>query len=336
MPVIGHAFVGIVTAHAFEPGGRRNRQVLPPLARALWMPALVGLAYLPDVITQLGFWMGYPSARLAGHSVPLGLLAGLLIGIGAARLVGGSPRLLSALAAGTILLHDVFDLVQDFDRAPFWPISARVLGSGGVDLPNRLLSELLIFGVPCALYEAWRFHRRRRGSPVGERRPASTLVWVGRGLVIALLLSAVAVQLTRGDRRRQMSLAQRLLDSGRYAEALAAANAADRWPLTTSPGRLDLVRAEAYEGLGDHARAETFYLRAYRTDPENFWAVADLAEYYANHGTAAERRERSAPYVEELQRRFPGNRALRAALDRVERRASSITPFLAGTDNPTR
>ena len=54
MPVIGHAFVGIITAHEFEPGGLRHPQTLRPLARALWVPALVALACLPAVATQLG------------------------------------------------------------------------------------------------------------------------------------------------------------------------------------------------------------------------------------------------------------------------------------------
>ena len=139
--------------------------------------------------------MGDGSARLAGHSVPLGLLAGLLLGIGWARLSGGSPRRL-------------------------------------------------------------------------------------------------------------------------------AADAADRWPLSATRGRTDIVRGEAYEALGDHTRAGLFYLRAYRSDPENFWAVADLAEFYASHGTAAARRQRSGPWVEELRRRFSGNRSFSAVMDRVERAAS--------------
>jgi len=324
MPVIGHVFVGIITAHEFEPGSLRNPQPLRPLARALWMPALVGLAYLPDVVTQLGLWLGYGSAKLAAHSVLLGPLAGLLIGIGWARLSGGSPRLLSALAIGSILFHDLLDLLQDFERAPFWPIAALVIGSGGLALPNRLWSELLIFGLPWALYEGWRLYRRRRAPAASGRRPASGLVWAGRGLVIVLLLSAVAVQRVRSDRRRQMDLAERLLRSGQFGEALKTADAADRWPLSASPGRTDILRGEAYEGLGDNARAEMFYLRAYRSDPENFWALADLAEYYASHGTAAERRQRSGPYVEELRRRFSGNRSFRAVMDRVERAVSKV------------
>ena len=323
MPVIGHAFVGIVTAYEFEPVGLREQQPRRPLARALWMPALVGLAYLPDVVTQLGLWMGNGSAKLAGHSVPLGLLAGLLIGIIWARLSGGSPRLLSALAIGSILFHDLLDLLQDADRAPFWPITERVIGSGWLALPNRLSGELLIFGLPYALYEGWRYLRRRSTAGSG-RRPSSGLMWGGRGLVIMLLLSAVAVQRVRSDRRRQMDLAERLLRSGQFAEALTAADAADRWPSPANPGRADIVRGEAYEGLGDNARAEMFYLRAYRSDPENFWAVADLAEYYASHGTAEERHERSAPYVGELRRRFSGSQALHDVLDRVERKASKV------------
>lgn len=319
MPVIGHAFVGIITAHEFEPVGLREQQPLRPLARALWMPALVGLAYLPDVVTQLGLWMGYGSAKLAGHSVPLGVLAGLLIGIGWARLSGGAPRLLSALAIGSILFHDLLDLLQDTDRVPFWPITERVIGSGWLALPNRLSSELLIFGLPYALYEGWRYLRRR--SIAGSGRRSSGLIWVGRGLVIMLLLSAVAVQRVRGERRRQMNLAERLLGSGQFAEALKAADAADRWPSPANPGRTDIVRGEAYEGLGDKARAEMFYLRAYQGDPENFWAMADLATLYASSDAPVEERRRKAEHwLLVLRERFPDNPELSRLVARVQRR----------------
>ena len=324
MPVIGHAFVGIVTAREYEPGGLRNPRPVRPLARAFWMPALVGLAYLPDVVTQIGLWMGYGSAKLAAHSVLLGPLAGLFIGIRWARWSGGSPRVLSGLGIGSILLHDLLDLLQDADRVPFWPISNRAIGSGWLALPNRLSSELLIFGLAFAIYEGWRFYRQRR-SPAGRgRRSSSALIWAGRGLVIIFLVSAVAVQRARDDRRHHLNLAGQLLRSGQFAEALQAADASDRWPSSASAGRSDIIRGEAYEGLGDTARAEMFYLRAYRNDPENFWAVADLAEFYASHGTPAERRQRSAPYVEELRRRFSGNGAFRTVMDSVERAVSEV------------
>jgi membrane-bound metal-dependent hydrolase YbcI (DUF457 family) len=324
MPVIGHAFVGIITAHEFEPGGLRNPQPLRPLGRALWMPLFVGLAYLPDVATQLGLWMGYGSAKLAGHSIVFGALAGFLIALGWARVTAGSSRLLGALAIGSIVLHDLLDLLQATDRAPLWPITERVITAGWLALPSRMSSELLIFGLAYAVYEGWRVYLQRGSPAESQNRRPSGLILLGRSLVITLLATAIAIQRVRDERERQMDLAKQLLRSGHPVEALKAADAADRWPLSASPDRTDIVRGEAHEALGDNARAEMFYLRAYRSDPENFWALADLAEYYASHGTAAERRQRSAPYLEELRRRFSGNRSFRTVMDRVERTASKV------------
>jgi hypothetical protein len=320
MPVIGHAFVGIATAPELEPGGRRNPRPVRPLARTLWLPAVVGLAYLPDVVTQLGLWMGYGSAKLAGHSVLLGTVAGLLVGIVWARLSGGSPRALCVLAIGSILVHDLLDLLQDTDRVPFWPITAHAVGAGWLALPDRLSSELLIFGLPWGLYEARRYLQAHSCAGSGRRAPAG-VSWAGRGLVILILVSAVVFEGARADRERRMTLAEGLLRAGHFAEALAAADAADRWP-PSRPSRTDIIRGEAYEGLGETTRAELFYLRAYRSDPEDFWAVAELAEFYCSHGSVAARRQSAAPYVDALRRRFSQHPSFRAVMDRVQRAVS--------------
>jgi hypothetical protein len=320
MPVIGHAFVGIIAAHGLEPGGPRNAQALRPLARTFWTPTLVTLAYVPDIVTQLGLWLGFGSAKLAGHSMPLGVLAGVGIGYCWSRLSGGSARLLVGLAVGSILLHDVLDLLHAADRVPLWPIASNTMGAGWRVLPNRLWSEIVIYGAPCAAYEGWRFYTRRQRLRDSARAPSPSVIWIARVLVIGLVLAAVLIQSVRGYRRRQLNAGERLLRGGEFSLALEAFNRADGWPVAARPGSIDLLRGEAYEGLGDLARAEAYFLRAYRSDPENFWAVADLAEYYAAHAaTAAERRQRTAPYVEELRRRFSDNRALPGVLVRVER-----------------
>ena len=320
MPVIGHAFVGIIAAHGFEPVGPRNTQVLRPIARTFWTPTIVALAYFPDIVTQLGLMLGFASAKLAGHSMPFGILAGIVIGISWSRVSGGSTRLLIGLAIGSILLHDVLDLLHASDRAPLWPLATSLSGANWRALPNRLASEIVVYGVPCAVYEAWRFYARRKPVRHATRAPSRSLKWIARALVILLMIAAVVIQSTRGYRRRQLNSAERLLRRGEYSRALEAAEAADGWPVAAGPGRIDLLRGEAYEGLGDLARAEAFYLRAYRSDPENFWAIADLAEYYAAHASsAAERRRRTAPYVEQLRQRFGDNQALPSVLDRVER-----------------
>lgn len=323
MPVIGHAFVGIVAAHGFEPGGPRHPHTLRPVARTFWTPALVALAYFPDVVTQLGLWLGFASAKLAGHSMPLGVLAGLIIGYAWARWSGGSMRLLIGLATGSILLHDVLDLLHASDRVPLWPITAGIIGAGWRAFPNRLWSEALIYGGLCAAYEGWRFYTRRHQMRDAARAPSPIPRWIARVLVVGIVIAAVVIQSARGYRRRQLNAGERLLRRGEFSQALEAFRRAEGWPAAARPGRIDLLRGEAYEGLGNLVRAEAYYLRAYRTDPGDFWAVADLAEYYAAHAASAqERRRRTAPYVEELRQRFPDNEALPGVLDRVERRIS--------------
>jgi hypothetical protein len=109
--------------------------------------------------------------------------------------------------------------------------------------------------------------------------------------------------------------AEALVRDRKYAEALVAIDAGDRWPLSSVT--VDLLRGRAYLGLGDTARAEASFLRAHERDPDSFWTVASLAEFYASHGTSEERTRRSAPYVDELQRKFPDQSSLPRVLERT-------------------
>ena len=320
MPVIGHTFAGIIIGQESAPGGPRNRRGAGPVARALWIPVLVGLSYLPDVVTQIGLWLGYRGAQSLGHSMPLGIVAGLILGLVWARTTGGSPRLLSALAVGSILLHDGLDLLQDAQRLPFWPFWTHRFGVEWLTVPNRILGEVLFLGIPFAVYEAWRVVRARRSDAAPVPPPATALSWIGRGLVVAVLLSACGVLYLRLVRERQMTHAQDLYHAGRYAEALLAVDEADRWPMSSVSG--DMLRGQTYDRLGDVVNAEVSFMRAYERAPEDFWAVASLAEYYASHGTAERRRQRSAPYAEELKRRFPEYAALQRVLTSIERSIS--------------
>src|SRR5262249_13061674 len=151
-------------------------------------------------------------------------------------------------------------------------------------------------GVLCALvfvaFAAWRVRTGRGLGVLTAASPDSTaLRWSTRGFVVALLLAAMATRALRGRHERQLEDAKQLVDAGRYSEALATVDRADGWPQATRPGRVDLIRADAYLGLGQSRVAESLYLRAYEEDPTNFWAVADLAEYYASSDRpAAERR----------------------------------------------
>jgi predicted Zn-dependent protease len=140
-------------------------------------------------------------------------------------------------------------------------------------------------------------------------------VWIGRALVVAVLLSAFTVLELRRVRGRELDRAETLIRGRKYADALVAIDAGDRWPLSSVT--VDLLRGRAYLGLGDAVRAEASFLRAYEREPDNFWTVASLAEFYASHGTNAERRQKSAPYVDELQRKFIGQSSLPRVLGRI-------------------
>jgi hypothetical protein len=316
MPVIGHTFAGILIAQEFEPAGPRNPWPVGPTMRALWIPVIVGLSYLPDVVTQIGLWMGYRSAQSAGHSIVLGIAAGAILGVVWAWASGASVRVLTTLAIGSIVLHDVLDLLQDGKRMPLWPLSERRMGVEWLALSDRLWWELLVFGVPFVLYEIWRVISRRRRAPAAPA-PASLTTWIGRGFVLAVALSAFTVLELRGARGRELGQAEALVRDRKYAEALVAIDAADRWP--SSSVTADILRGEAYQGLGDATRAEASFLRAYEREPDSFWTVASLAEFYASHGTSEERTRRSAPYVEKLQRTFSGYAALPRVLERIRR-----------------
>src|SRR5215210_5145122 len=98
MPVIGHAFVGLATADIFEPPTARGSRA--SITSALWLPIVVCLAYLPDIVTQAGPIVGWSRASLAGHSVPLGIALGGVIGMIWARLTDASPLRLTMIAAG--------------------------------------------------------------------------------------------------------------------------------------------------------------------------------------------------------------------------------------------
>lgn len=95
------------------------------------------------------------------------------------------------------------------------------------------------------------------------------------------------------------------------------------------------MRAEAYAGMGDRRRAEVYYLRAYRADRMYFWAVADLALFYASSDAPeAERRRLAAPYLSRLRSEFAGHPALPEILARVQRKLTARRPGGASDSPP--
>lgn len=326
MPVLGHALVGVATAMECEPQSQRDGRTLGLRALALWTPLVVGLSYLPDVITQTGSLAGIARASLVGHSLIVGVIAGVAIGAAWAWASGVSFVRALAVSIGSILGHDILDMMVATDRAPFWPWSTRIVSITS-PYPHRPLFEA-VFVLLFAAYAAWRLRSDKpsgtlRSLGIGSARGSAT-AWAAWGAVLILMLAAFSIRGLRGQRERAAREAGQLLDQGRYADALRVADTADHWPWPARPGRLDLMRGEAHDGLGESAVAERYFLQAYEKDPTNFWAVADLAEFYAARNVpAAERRRSSQPYTDELRTRFPGHERLPEVLARVDRKLAA-------------
>ena len=144
-------------------------------------------------------------------------------------------------------------------------------------------------------------------------------------LVAVVMAAAGTTHYFRQERERQLGQARLLVEEGRSVEALVAAAGADRWPSTAHPGRVDHVRAEALEELGDLEAAIAAYSRAVDADPANFWALADLAA-----ACARSRREERAAVASSLRaqllRDFSGHPALASAVARIDRRLARSRP----------
>jgi hypothetical protein len=313
MPVIGHTFIGVIVAREVIPDGPGALRTAGPLTRALWVPAIVTLSYLPDVVTQCGVWLQLSWAQAAGHSVPVACVLGVALGAIWSRLTRLSFGRLAALAAGVIVLHDVMDLLQDAERMPFWPLSTRQIGVDWLMFTDRLVGELVVFGVPFAAYLV---SRLTRGRPADLAPSSAVTRWVTGALVGVVLIASLGVVHLRQERRVQMDRAEELLRAARFDEALAAIDAAERWPSAVGHG--DLLRGRVYLGMGQYDRAEEAFMRAHQKDPDAFWPTALLAEFHASTGPDETRRARSAPYVDILRNRFAGHEAATRVLERID------------------
>lgn len=339
VPVLGHAFVGITTAVYTRPAVRRE------VGAALWMPVLVGLAYLPDITAQLASLAGLGRWRTASHSIVFAGAAAVLLAWPVARLARMSRAGAGALVLLSVLGHDLLDILAGTDCRPFWPFSLRQ-----IDLPNRsmangLAHEVAWFGGACAALVVvrmliGRWWRRKRGAFVsgeagGETlrredgggnlapagRPAGRRMWVLAGYVLtgAVLALAAGTHYLYHVRQRQMAAAWKLIWRGRGAEAFPLIEQAQRWPRPGGTGMIDFAWAEAYLATGDRERAERHFLAALRERPENYFILVDLALFYATAPEPAEvRRQRVEPLVATLRKRYSNWRDLPRRLAQIE------------------
>jgi hypothetical protein len=332
MPLLGHAFVGLAIGVSTKPSARGRSGPGIGTASALWLPAVLVLAYLPDIVAQLGLIAGWSDGRLLGHSVLFAVAVSPVMAAVLARLAGVSFTRAFVTALVSLLVHDVLDLGQATDRSPWWPLSDRPIGVDLGLIPTGLLPEASVFGGLLVAFLALRHlaHRWVGQSAVPPPIPGNghaSLVWLGRAFIVAVVVVAVVTHSLRDAREAELETARDLVEQGQYQAGLEALARAEPWPSTTKPGRIDYLRAEAYAGMGDRQRAETYYLRAYQADRTYFWAVADLALFYASSdATEAERRRLAAPYLSRLRSEFTGHPALPEMLTRVERKLTAPRP----------
>lgn len=335
MPVIGHAFVGLATALAVDPtpAGRSEASPRPvPPGAVLWVPIVVGLAYVPDLIMQALIVVGYGNARRAAHSL---VLAVPLAWLAAAALawLGRLPFRRSFLVAlGSILAHDVLDLLQAGDRMALWPLSYRRLGGEWPIIPSETAREAWLFAAAFLVFLAGRWlwrGVRAGGAPLPPAaKPARGLLWLNRLTIAAFMIAAVGTHYLRSTREARFRNAVELLERRDYAAALEGFEAVQGWPFTARPGRVDYLKATALLGLGDRRQAELHYLSAVQREPHFFWALADLMLFYASGPEpVATRRRIVTPWVATLRSEFPRAKKVPAVLARIER-------LLAGAEPP--
>ncbi len=334
MPVLGHAFVGLAFGISTQPSavGHQNATGTRQ-ASALWLPVLVTLAYLPDIVGQSGLMAGWSEARLLGHSVLFAVAVSPAIAAALMRLASPSFSRAYLIALASLLVHDVLDLAQATDRAPLWPWSNRPVAVDLALIPSDVPHEAAVFG---DLFLAFLAVRRLVQRRAGRRRPCPSIrglppsrgTWLGCAFILAVVLGAAVLTHSLRD-AREADLEQRraLIARHAYARALETLARADRWPSAAKAGRVDYLRGEAYAGLGDRRRAEACYLMASRADPKYFSAIADLALLHASSDqSVTERRRLVAPYVSRLRSDFSRHPALPAVLARLQSRLAASDP----------
>jgi tetratricopeptide (TPR) repeat protein len=298
MPVLGHAAAGLATAAWAARRGAGN------VPGAMELPLILALAYAPDIAAWSAEPLWGAEARRAAHSLLVAPLAAVALGALLARPLGGWRRAF-ALALASLGLHDALDLLQGTDRAPAWPLPLRETGVAA--LPSGLFAEAVAFGLALAVLlgltrGGWR-------AALEAARPP------GRALAAGVVLAAALTHQLRERREAQFAAAQRAFAASDHRRVLDLLAAAERWPSTARPGRIDTLRADALAALGDRSRAERLYLAALAADPSYFWAAAGLAILRARGDAPVEqRRRRAAADGERLQHDFRGHPELPAAL----------------------
>lgn len=320
MPLVGHAFVGVATAWSVAP---RKKELPSGRAAGWWLSALVGLAYLPDIVGHGSVLLGVANGRVIAHSALFALAASAALAPALARRFHTSFGRAGAVALGSILGHDLLDLLQGSDRMPLWPFLKERVRLPLVIIPGHALEEALLF---LGAFLMFLFVRSWFGGG-----PAFSLwgrrAWPGAVLAGLILSAALLTNGAKVLREREEDKVEECLATSQYTEALVHLRHLRLWSAVTRSGEVDRLTARALLGLGDRAGAERHFLAAERAEPDDYWTLVDLALFYASSdGTKAERERRVAPYQARLEQDFARRRSLPRVLARLEERLSAPGP----------
>ncbi len=319
MPVIGHAFCGLGAAHCVPVIGDN------PARRSLWVPLIVAVAYLPDVLTQLGLSAGLVGARVVSHSLLTAIVLAVPVGLGLAwfgRLPWRRGVLLALLLIG---LHSVLDALQSTDRLPLWPVWNRPLPDRLTIIPVDPRDEAMLFAVLFVVFVIVRqivlAESRSQTPATNNLAPPRAGAILGQVLAVAILFVAMGTHYLRATREEELQEAKARLRDSDFQAVLVWADRAARYPSTARPGQIDYLKAVAWEGLNNRELAERYYLTSYQADPWYFWCVGDLGFFYATSDLPPEERARqAAPYIRRLRKDFAQYEAQPRMLSRIERR----------------
>jgi membrane-bound metal-dependent hydrolase YbcI (DUF457 family) len=338
MPVLGHAFIGLAVGVYTKPSQKPLLSQSMLIGSTFWIPIAVGLSYLPDIVAQIAFLAGSTHARVITHSILFAIIASAVIGSGLSLIIDFSYLRLFFISLISTLIHDLLDLVQATDRIPFWPFSNHTVSFNLNLLPTNPYRELICFGLFLLffliLYRILSpFKTQKEIINPGQKRSPLWAIRASRILITTIILVAAITHYLREIREQELEKARILLEQQSYRDTLNTLDLAGQWPSTAKPGRIDYLRAEAFQGMGDRRHAEEYYLRAYRIDPWYFWVVADLAIFYASSDLPIEeRRRQTMPYLFRLKNDFASHKDFQTVLLRIERKL--VTTTRSGNSRP--
>ncbi len=321
MPLVGHAFVGVATAWSLPPKVKAQEADQEP---GTWLSALVGLAYLPDIVGHGAALVGLGDWRVVSHSVVFAVVATAVLAPLLARGFEVSPGRAAAIVSGSVLGHDLLDFLPGSDHVLGWPLLDHRLGFRLTVIPENAIGEAVVFASAFLVFLTARIWFGKTTLFGGWRRGA----WRGGAIAGLILVAAVVSHASKAMRDREVDAAEDLLRRHDYTEALARLDRLRFWPTVRGSSEVERLTARALIGIGDRAGAEERLLAAERREPGDYRTVVDLALFYASsNDSPTERRQKVAPYLTRLQHEFARRRGVGRALDQIaERLASSSTP----------